>query len=254
MNPASLQGLMDNRKTQTRRLLWPPPEMVEHGHTVPWQGEPDALLRLLRQAGRKCPYGQPGDFLWVRETWRPLCRCGLDGALIQYQAGGAICQAPFWPGAKDLGPWWKTCLDPWRPSIFMPRQASRILLEVEQVRLEPLQAISFDDCMAEGIISTPFWGGDVDFKAIEAYPQRPKFIPPTPNYQDDGIDQGWMDYARGVYAKLWDSINAGRGHPWDSNPWVWAVTFHVLEFRGKPEPEFYVEEVRFDQPAEGQAN
>lgn len=236
MNPASLQGLMDNRKTQTRRLLWPPPQMVKDGCTVPWHGEPDALLRLLQQAGRKCPYGQLKDRLWVRETWRPLCRCGLQGALVQYQAGGATYQAPFWPGSQNLGPWWKACLDPWRPSIFMPRRASRILLEVEEVRLKPLQAISFDDCLAEGIISTPFWGKDADFAAIEADPGRPNFIPPTPDFQDNGIDQGWMDYSRGVYAKLWDSINAGRGHPW-----VWAVTFQVLEFIGKPEPDCYVE-------------
>lgn len=183
MNPASIQGLMDNRKTQTRRLLLPQPLMLQDGRNVPWQGEPEALLRLLEQAGRKCTYGHPGDRLWVRETWRPLCRCDLQGALIQYAAAGANLQAQFLPGARSLGPWWKTCLDPWRPSIFMPRQASRILLEVEHVRLAPLQAISFEDCLAEGIISTPFWGQDPDWAAIQADPNRSKFTPPSPDYQ-----------------------------------------------------------------------
>lgn len=241
MNPASLQGLMDNRKRQTRRLVQPQPQMFEGGRNVPWQGEPDALLRLLQQAGRKCPYCQPKDRLWVRETWRPLCRCGLQGALIQYQAGGTIRQVPDFPGAHKLGPWWKHCLDPWRPSIFMPRAASRALLEVVNVRLELLQAISFEDALAEGIISTSFWGKDLDWAAIEADQRRPKLIPTTPDCQDYGMGQGLMDYVRGVYAKLWDSINAGRGHPWASNPWVWAVTFQVLEFIGQPKPDCYLE-------------
>jgi hypothetical protein len=119
-----VRALLDGRKTQTRRIVKHRPTMIEvDGVTVHGKKQ-------------KCPYGQAGDRLWVRETWQLFPR--IEGASrIYYRAS---CTAP-------------SVLDDWRwtPSIHMPRWASRILLEVTAVRVERLQAISRADAAAEGI-------------------------------------------------------------------------------------------------------
>jgi hypothetical protein len=123
-----------------------------------------------------CPYGIPGDRLWVRETFAQ----GVEGCPggISYRADHA--------DPKGDGPAHPV---KWRPSIFMPRAASRILLEITDVRVQRLQEISTRDIWAEGIAASP----DVD-----------------PVHE-------WRD--------LWDSLNAARGFGWAANPWVWAITF-----------------------------
>jgi hypothetical protein len=92
----------------------------------------------------------------------------------------------------------------WRPSIFMPRSVSRLTLELTDVRVQRLQEISEEDARAEGCQNnhTAKWpSGD------------PGFI---------------HDVHRRNFARLWDEINAKRGYPWESNPWVWALTFKVV--------------------------
>jgi hypothetical protein len=121
----------------------------------------------------RCPYGYPGDRLWVRETWKP---CFDDKSGTQYRA-------------DERG-----CTGPWRPSIFMQRKRSRITLEIAEVRVERVQDISPDDCVAEGVT---VYGS---------------------------TDSGDL---RQAYAELWDSIN-GKTYPWASNPWVWAIHFSRL--------------------------
>lgn len=232
MNPASMRGLMDNRKHQTRRLLKPQPSndfalnpdhpdlgpfKLRDGTVTGW-GFCDADGREYRS-----PYGGPGDLLWTRETWRPLCRRANPAhrsVLVQYRAGGQLWM-PCLDPAFQVPPWWKACLDPWRPSVFLPRWASRALLEVVDVRPERVQQTSFADCLAEGIYRGSN-GRYADYPSGQTVP-------------------GWQD-PRESYRTMWDSINQARGQGWAANPWVWVIAFKVLELHGGPRPDFCLEE------------
>lgn len=152
-----------------------------------------------------CPYGVPGDRLWVREAWAThacfdhIPPRDLTARSIHYQADGQI----------------KTGKN--RPGMFMPRWASRITLEVTAVRVELLQAISEADAIAEGIDrgeNFPGWyRGPLpgDSAGLQEYGRNFKI--PTA-------------FARLAYRALWESIN-GTGS-WDANPWVWVVSFRRL--------------------------
>lgn len=169
---AMVRALLDGTKTQTRRMVKPQPRILA-GELLCWKD--DALTD--DQMAELCPYGQPGDRLWVREAWMDLR--GVDGAV-----GPCMYRATF-GNAPDGGKW--------RPSIHMPRWASRITLEVTGMRVERLQDISEADARAEGVsrAQCPDWHATTDFRAI------------------------------------WESIN-GPGS-WDANPWVWVVEFKRLE-------------------------
>jgi len=142
-----------------------------------------------------CPY-QVGDHLWVRETWAPYDELVLGYAL----------DSPEWVVFRADGKMWNThthcyadkgdLIDParWRPSIHMPRWASRITLEITGVRMERVQNILERDAEAEG-------------------------VHPTPEF--------WPDPHRHAFELLWDSIYAKRGLGWDVNPWVWALEFRA---------------------------
>jgi hypothetical protein len=131
-----------------------------------------------------CPYGKIGSHLWVRETWRP------DNTF----AGGGIPRL----GIKfGHGYEWKA-LNPnqtgkWKPSIFMPREASRITLEITNIRVERLLDITESDACKEGDPNQGLIASENDHTT-------------------------WFQY-------LWDSINAKRGYSWESNPWVWCISF-----------------------------
>lgn len=163
-----VRAILDGRKTQTRRVVKPPPPSNSGGTSE--------IFALAKQ----CPYGQPGDWLWVRETWAPAATEGYD----KRDDGGLI-----WYRATDE----RVCMGPWRPSIFMPRQVSRIMLEITDVRVERLQDITEEDAKAEGVAA-------------------------------------WHDTANGTvyrpeFEMLWDSINGKRGYGWDMNPWIWVIEF-----------------------------
>ena len=181
-----VRAILEGRKTQTRRVVKPQPPTafvtvrVEDGTQFSWCLRNQSAFDLPESAADwltlRCPYGVPGDRLWVRETWGS---CTTNGTVCSgYRADVA------------LRPEIEAGVDRWRPSIHMPRWASRLLLEVKAVRVERLQEISEDDAFAEGIS-----GGD------------------------------WLGNPVGTYRELWDSINAKRGHSWESNPWVWVVEF-----------------------------
>jgi len=189
-----VRAILEGRKTQTRRVIKPqPPEGS-------WW---DAESGLFHLAGSKlgvmrhCPYGVPGDHLWVRETHHidhyPAETLDAQGnpGTVHYRADTDII-SQSWDGQ-------------WRLSIFMPRWASRITLLVTGVRVEQVQDISEDDARAEGI---PLVNGHY------------------PDYENPG--NRW-DTPGASFISLWDSINRKRGYSWQSNPWVWAVTFEVLK-------------------------
>lgn len=139
----------------------------------------------------RCPYGQPGDRLWVRETWQHANHPFgpyQDHTPVFYRAD--YLDDPHGPDG-ELSPEGK--YREWRPSIHMPRSACRLVLEIIRVRVERLQAICRGDAMAEGC--------------------------PFPNMAQGDDPRQW-------YAELWDSINGPAA--WDANPWVWVVEFRHL--------------------------
>lgn len=227
-----VRATLEGRKTQTRRVCKRGPDVATTG-TVYKYGDiwvPD-----------KCPYGQPGDRLWVRETWKPGAWRDDGRIAIDYKASPELTHTP-WVTLPDDGTgenvndlfikWtdelidkgsipdedgvhhWEAGQSPfnWRSSIFMPRWASRILLEITEVRVERLQEISEDDSIAEGIET---W--NCYFK----------------DYSKPDSNPGWLRDPIESYRTLWDSIN-GKSHPWDSNPWVWVIEFKVLTPTGVP--------------------
>lgn len=198
---AMVRAILSGAKTQTRRVLRQQPLHIgvytERGREVDWvhvddDGDP------MDGPGITCPYGVPGDRLWVREAWR----CCTVEPEIDYRADGDDSRYPL-DGSSEWWAHWRTrsAGGRWQPSIYMPRWASRLTLEVTDVRVERVQAISPSDACAEGV----FGEG------------RYATAPPLP-------------YPVATFASLWDSINGERvGCSWADDPWVWVVGFRRLE-------------------------
>ena len=207
-----VNAILEGRKTQTRRVVKPqfdadgePEEMCattsegwqSAGHSGRWW---DAC-NGDDQAAINCPYGKPGDRLWVRETgWEPpettpkMLRDGAD-TWPKYLYDASIDQTEHeW--CKEHA--WKR-----RPSIFMPRWASRITLEITDVRVERLNDISEKDVMAEGC----------------------EWIDEVPSLFSFGNEHTSRS-PKNSFRSLWESIN-GPGS-WDENPWVWVVEFKKM--------------------------
>jgi len=180
-----VRAILDGRKTQTRRVMKVQPEHTPAVELTPggqvWAIWPSDIPSPEGKDAERfcaCPYGLPGDRLWVRETW------AIDVAEMPPidANGNPTCREVFMYRADgDEG------IYKWSPSIFMPREASRITLEVVKVRAERVQDISEADIAAEGV------------SAIGVMP-------------------------RWAFHELWDAIN-GKRAPWDSNPWVWVIEF-----------------------------
>lgn len=199
-------------KTQTRRMVKPP-----RGYN--WLDV--AAGTMVNSGGHKkhvsdvaCPY-QPGDRLWVREPWRALRSWDSYAPSLIAPSAAVWYEADDADGPPDEPHHWGKL----RPAMFMPRWACRLELEVTDVRVERLQAISEADALAEGITSVrcqewdrahfATWRYLFD-QAVEAGTKPP--VGPTPAQS---------------YAALWESIN-GPGS-WDANPWVWVYSFKVAE-------------------------
>lgn len=218
-----VRAILAGTKTQTRRLLQGEFQSFEEGWSLNGK-EP----RLLREDW--CPYGAPGDRLWARETWRQG-----DGGSAYFRADEEW-NAEGGDGPAGIG---------WRPSIFMPRHFSRLTLEVTEVRVQRLQEISEADAEAEGIVEltpdrclAPSQMGLAALHVVAAMSRvnRRVFlgsalaaamgmaIPPS----GGALSYTTPPTARELYGVLWDSIN-GKRAPWESNPWVWAVSFRPAE-------------------------
>lgn len=141
-----------------------------------------------------CTYGEPGDRLWVREAFRS------DGETILYRAGGELSPAPIEINAGFIEE-----SDGWRPSIHMPRWASRITLEIQSVRVERVQDISQEDAKAEG---------------VELSSAVASFVCDTPSMR-----RQFKSAYVSAFCDLWNSINESRGFGWAVNPWVWVIEF-----------------------------
>ena len=225
MSAPMVLATLDGRKTQTRRIAMP-----RHDDRTPcahWSGamaEGRAAIMSRHcehgSEGRGCPYGAPGDQLWVRETWRPWWD-PEEWACVQYQADAGVMKPDTWD--EQQGFWCESVGDEnaerdakgmtprWRPSIHMPRWASRLTLEVVGVRVERVQEITEADATAEGIEMV--------------WLQVGKYSNPVRHYRAVPDRQGGLATAVEAFSLLWDSINAKRGYGWAENPWVWVIEF-----------------------------
>lgn len=197
-----VQALLDGRKTQTRRVVSSPSKkhdeftLLEHEKGW-WPYLSDDGESSITDDGNEtpidCPYGVPGDRLWVRETFA-LWREGYD------RRGHVVYRADMKDKAgEDFSQPDLMGLSKWYPSIRMKRVYSRLTLEITEVRVQRLQEISEEDAKAEGV--------SVNLTAVLATEGR----------------VGSRVCHTSAYIKLWDSIN-GAGS-WAANPWVWAITF-----------------------------
>ncbi len=209
-----VRALLAGTKTQTRRVVKPQPipattEVGTFHHPDDddgrgpryWSGGPDpenpGYSYIQPDWAIPCPYGQPGNRLWVRENFRPIYPQDLtynNGQPIEYDYAATYKHGDRLGDFLGIKPKWK-------PSIHMPRAASRITLEITGVRVERLQDITADDSMAEGIVRLPDGGyaADTDGRHYHAA-------------------SAWYSYG-----SLWEAIN-GPGS-WEANPWVWVVEF-----------------------------
>jgi hypothetical protein len=215
-----VRALLEGRKTQTRRLVKPQPTLADpsgdgrwewkrHENasdwTVSWWGSRMGDRSLF---ANYCPYGQPGDRLWVRETWRPAER--PEPKAIDYRAD--FSEAELLADVQSEDPDLR-----WRPSIHMPRAKSRLLLEVTEVRAERLQGISEEDAIAEGARHFP------DLPSLSRYGQDPRWS----FFDATSVDQ-CLGSARHAFGNAWNKINGARAD-WDANPWVWAISFKRIQ-------------------------
>lgn len=222
-----IRAILEGRKIQTRRVIKPQPPSIElvrdktgAGYSinppgiyskVGWWiagavGVVCDLIGVKNDYKWKCPYGKVGDRLWVRETWAlyvPKTSIWEEGThklynrkfnmkikpkfehIINYRADSADTDNVY---------------SLWKPSIFLPRWASRINLEVTGIRVERVQDISEADALFEGV--EPKYHSDLEMLTESPY--------------------------RSNFKHLWDSINSKRGYGWTENPWVWVVEFRKV--------------------------
>lgn len=199
-NAEMVRAILDGRKTQTRR----PVKFPVHDRNLGCELAGNELAGEL-SAGNylNSAFGKPGDRIWVRETWNKY------GGLLTYRADHDWIDDM----RKET-----VCTAKWVPSIHMPRWASRILLEITDVRVERLNAISPEDAESEGLERTNFTGfGDE--------PRLPSY--PEPDVYFDPLKKQWKEYPPEAFAGLWESIY-GEGS-WKANPWVWVISFKRVE-------------------------
>ena len=206
-----VRKILSGEKTQTRRVIKPQPGkewhpyygLTEiHGHNSDGELDPSIVkgygfCQPDGSEGHVCPYGKPGDALWVRtDHWRADTKGEYDRI---WDAGTRILRFHDvdttdyndWFGEKPTGNGdWHTL-----PAFLMPKWACRLRLRVEDVQVECLQEINAEDCKAEGV--------------------DPPLLRTNSTWRNDFRD-------------LWNSINVDRGYGWDANPWVWCLTFSLL--------------------------
>lgn len=214
-SPDMVKAILNGSKSQTRRVIKPQPEIrgfIDSYGELAWSWywkegtDYSALLKadygadyvhtskdsLIKAILAICPYGQIGDRLWVRET---LVKSDHAQPVALYAVDNSIVKAISDDGSTHMvfGWIWKPKI---LPALFMPRWASRITLEITEVRVEKVQEIPLLDVKKEGISE---------------------------------INWYHFDNAINAFGELWDSLNAKRGYGWDTNPWCWCISFKVID-------------------------
>lgn len=200
-NSEMVRAILQGRKTQTRRVIKQTIRREEIAGNVfrarksgwiAWfpgtMANLEDLTKQWYEFGFECPYGKLGDRLWARETW------AVHPTLNRFSPRNLDSDNPVY-FRTDSGV--NESHFVWRPSIFMPRWASRITLEITNVRVERVKDISRSDCVKEGL------------------------YPTMSNDSEQNI--------RVRYRELWDSLNKKRGYSWESNPWVWVIEFKRVQ-------------------------
>jgi hypothetical protein len=235
-----VQAILAGRKTQTRRLIDPQPATFitalswgKHVSHCPEDCSEDQHVKTFFNDKSKW---QAGDFLWVRENWQLKCWDFEEGTMrVGFETGEAINCLAHDPGEDSM--WLLNKVEqlerrgyiktdpkdkdrfvftdkkqPFKPSIHMPKEAARIWLQVENVRVERLKEISEDDAIAEG---------------VEKVDDGPF---PWKHYGDCNT---FCSDARTSFRSLWEEINGFNS--WQANPFIWAINFIVLSTTGKPD-------------------
>lgn len=212
---AMVPPILEGRKTQTRRVMKPQPHQTHdqeepefwyptgnkkfNGEDTMVDNDSDFFLRL-------CPYGQPGDVLWVRETWRGHEQdFGTDR--FEYKATEKI-----------------NLIDKWKPSIHMPKSACRLFLKVKSVRVERLHDISPEDVIQEGVkypVKDKGDGTAIPMMRISGEHNAYEFLPE--NHKELSADELHNALLKATFAELWCDINGYDSYI--ANPWVWVVEF-----------------------------
>lgn len=200
-----VQAILEGRKTMTRRIVKNHSELIEEVIAVPrymnleeywgqfritWESGDDAFI--------ECPYGKPGDILWVRETWAK----DIYGKTFSLKAHGHRL-----PGGSK-----------WKPSIHMAKDLAQLWLQITDIRAERIEEISEADCKAEGILRGKSVSGMQSNLYFKNYLTSPAEFITDPKES---------------FKSLWVSINGFDS--WEDNPWVWVVSFKVLSTTGKPD-------------------
>ncbi|MCL2174436.1 MAG: hypothetical protein FWB73_00175 [Treponema sp.] len=208
-SPKMVAAIINGSKTMTRRVIRPQPDKDDPCiRFVTWEGFPTyfgnhAKVIIQTEEGEDKevkPY-EVGDILWVRETWCNINKPGIKPE-YHYFADNFICDF------EDYDPKeWK-----WKPSIHMRQEAARLFLKVEKIRIERLQKISPEDCVAEGAVKKP-------------------------HYMKYGGEKCLVDHKRYIeeFEILWDSINGERKngiYSWKENPFVWVYEFKIHKITG----------------------
>ncbi|HBV4435318.1 TPA: hypothetical protein MDX31_005120 [Klebsiella quasipneumoniae] len=240
-NGEMVRAILDGRKTQTRRpIKWKQTRFTEigereDGSNWPWSEDAEHACDFWHP----CPFGAVGDRIWVRETWGVASHAfSDDGLMIDWvpdRPATAIHEMPFGNGyysgyaiyAADGEFTWgdddgyedgRSC---WKPSIHMPRAASRILLEITNVRVERLNAISEEDAQREGV-HTEVWDQTV---VARNYAARDEFFQFWSEDMPHYVEMNQL--YRSSFRSLWESIYGAEN--WLANPWVWVIEFKRVE-------------------------
>lgn len=199
------RAILEGRKSQTRRII-KYPKIYKLNELIGWKIKPhkDTPVLFSFWYGTKytlpafrCPYGQPGDVLWVKETF--LIEKSIEDK-IHYEYKSDYSETM----ADDV------C---WKPSIFMPKEASRLKLKVTDIRVERVQDITEEDAIAEGVEY-------VDNQRVEGEEDLCRI------YLDYMDNESILMSAKSSYKSLWSKINGKDS--WKSNPWVWVVEFEKI--------------------------
>ncbi|HHA2772072.1 TPA: hypothetical protein ACOEQZ_001257 [Stenotrophomonas maltophilia] len=229
-NGAMVRAILSGAKTQTRRAIKPQP-FEASALDVPGQYRPSFdesdRLRVATSSGvhlLACPFGQPGDRLWVRERFKPVASGQVKNGYGEVRYGYAYeaDSSTLWnkrttiihdlTGQPDKGPM-QFQHNPWKPAICMPHRACRLVLEISAVRVERLQDGDGDTdfesrYLAEGINRIHHGDGDYYYSGLRDEPHPKNWCHP-----DDAFRELWI----------------GAGGDWDSNPWVWVIEFKRVE-------------------------
>lgn len=221
-NADMVNAILGGRKTQTRRAIKNIPSNSKYyginkfGDHLIYPEDEKELEHFYPVL--KCPYGQVGDELWVRETFREWSDFDLDigcGCSDHCNCNDLYPTKPFCYRAdgyeidddmRDIGIKWK-------PSIFMPRNASRIQLRITDIRVERLNDLCDEDAQCEGLRYHETFG---EWGGVEPHPSSRK---DSPHYR-------WYKNPVDAFKNLWNSINGNKS--WDDNPWVWVVEFEKV--------------------------